>query len=352
MSSVERRVWRLAVPLREPFITATGVVTQRELFLLTLEEDGACGIGEAAPLPEHDGSDPRQALEALTTRRGLRPPAARACEEIARLDLEARREGRTLCRLGSDAVPVNVTLAAGPPAEVAEHARRALEAGFSTFKLKVGLPDDSERVAAVRHAVGSWPALRVDANGRWSVEQAVAAIRALERFDLELVEQPCATLEELREVRSRVSVAIAADESIRDAADVERAAALEACDAVCIKLQRAGGIGPARAAIERARERGLEPYLASMLEGPWGIAAALQLASEQQLRLACGLATLSLLDGPVTELLGAPEGGVLAVPDGPGLGVPCDAGTLARLGAEVLAVTKLGRRGQRSGRSL
>ena len=92
--------------------------------------------------------------------------------------------------------------------------------GFSCFKVKVGLPDDLERVAAVRLAVGQWPAIRLDANGAWSVEQAIAAINELATFDIQLVEQPCATLEEMAEVRRAVSVPVAADESVATPADV------------------------------------------------------------------------------------------------------------------------------------
>src|SRR5205823_8283719 len=101
-------------------------------------------------------------------------------EELARLGLEARREGRPLGEPGAEAIAVNRTLAAGPPEEVAARAAEGVREGFACFKVKVGLPDDVERVAAVRAAVGPWPALRVDANGAWSVDQAVEAIRALE----------------------------------------------------------------------------------------------------------------------------------------------------------------------------
>ena len=71
---------------------------------------------------------------------------------------------------GADAIAVNRTLPAGPPDEVAARASEGVRAGFSCFKLKVGLPDDAARVAAVRAAIGPWPALRVDANGAWTVE--------------------------------------------------------------------------------------------------------------------------------------------------------------------------------------
>jgi L-alanine-DL-glutamate epimerase-like enolase superfamily enzyme len=107
------------------------------------------------------------------------PPQAQTAEEMARLDLEARREGRPLGEPGAEAIPVNRTLPAGPPEEVAERAAEGVRDGYACFKVKVGLPDDAERVAAVRAAIGPWPALRLDANGAWTPEEAVAAIEAL-----------------------------------------------------------------------------------------------------------------------------------------------------------------------------
>jgi O-succinylbenzoate synthase len=222
---------------------------------------------------------------------------------------------------GADAIPVNRTLVAGPPEEAAARAAEGVQQGYSCFKLKVGLPDDEERVGAVREAIGSWPALRIDANGAWDVEQAIAAIRKLERFDLQFVEQPCRTLEELAEVRARVSAPIAADESVAGADDIRRAAELEACDVVNVKLAHSGGFGPAREALHAANELGIAPFLSSTLDGPWGIAAALQLAASERLSLACGLATLELFDAELARAIPPPKSGLLSVPPGPGLGI-------------------------------
>jgi o-succinylbenzoate synthase len=319
---VKRSLLRLSIPFREPFVTANGVVSARELVVLRLEgNDGTVGWGEAAPFEPYDGVPLERAIAALSGGGGRRPPQARAAEEIARLDLEARQEKRPLAEPVRDALPVNLTLPAGPPAEVAERAREGVRAGYACFKVKVGLPEDEERVAAVRDAVGSWPALRVDANRAWSVEQAVTQIRALERFDIEFVEQPCRSLEDLRQVRGRVSTPIAADESVGSARAVRRAVELEACDVVNIKLASAGGFRAAREALRLARSKGLGAFLSSTLDGPWGIAASLQLAASEDLQLACGLATLELFDSPLARALPAPRNGTLKVPAGPGLGV-------------------------------
>jgi L-Ala-D/L-Glu epimerase len=336
---VNRSLLRLSIPFRDPFVTSAGVATARELVVLRLAgSDGTVGWGEAAPFEPYDGVPLERAVAALSGGAGRRPPQARAAEEIARLDLEARQEGRPLAEPAKDALPVNLTLPAGPPEEVAARARDGIRAGYACFKLKVGLPDDADRVAAVREAVGPWPALRVDANRAWSVEDAVACIRSIEDHDLEFVEQPCRSLEDLRQVRGRVSTPIAADESVGSLRAVRRALELEACDVVNIKLASAGGFKAAREALALARSRGLGAFLSSTLDGPWGIAAALQLAAAEDVKLACGLATLELFDARIAAGVPAPRNGTLAVPAGPGLGVDISEAELAEVLVEELAV--------------
>jgi len=202
---MKRTLRRLSLPFGEPFATARGVVAARDLLLLRLEDDGgAVGHGEAAPFEAYDGvpidSIARALVDADVSADGCSrdlPPHARAAVEMALLDLHARRDGRPVGEPGAEAIAVNRTLGAGPPAEVAERARAGVRAGFSCFKLKVGLPDDEERVAAVREAIGPWPALRLDANGSWTADEAIRTMSALSAYDIELLEQPCATLYEL-----------------------------------------------------------------------------------------------------------------------------------------------------------
>jgi L-alanine-DL-glutamate epimerase-like enolase superfamily enzyme len=133
-----------------------------------------------------------------------------------------------------------------------------------------------------------------------------------------------------------VEVPIAADESVATPADVRAAVACGACDIVNVKLAPSGGFEAARATIAAARESGLEPYLSSTLDGPWGIAAALQLAASERLSLACGLATLELFDAALARVIPGPRAGLLAVPPGPGLGVSVDDDVLAEVLVEEL----------------
>src|SRR5205085_11644512 len=137
--------------------------------------------------------------------------------EMAFLDLEGRRTGEPIADPREPTVRVNCTLAGATPEDVAASAAAAVADGFDCFKLKVGLPDDEARVAAVRDAIGPDALLRLDANGAWTSAEAVERIGELAANALELVEQPCQTLEELAAVRRSVEVPIAADESVQSA---------------------------------------------------------------------------------------------------------------------------------------
>jgi L-alanine-DL-glutamate epimerase-like enolase superfamily enzyme len=137
-------------------------------------------------------------------------------------------------------------------------------------------------------------------------------------------------------VRQRVSTAVVADESVSSMRELRRAVELEACDVVNVKLAASGGFAPARELLREARAAGLDAFLSSTLDGPWGIAAALQLAGSEELTLACGLATLGLFDSPLARALPAPRAGTLPVPTGPGLGFEVQPGALAQVIVEEL----------------
>lgn len=319
---MSRRLLWLSIPFKEPFTTAAGQVKARELVVLRVEEDGVVGHGEAAPFEPYDGVSVGAVARVLQER--MTPvayPQVHAADEMAFLDLEGRRTDTALAELESESVAVNWTLAGATPEAVAGSAASGRADGFDCFKLKVGLPDDEARVAAVRDAIGPDALLRLDANAGWGPEEAVGRIHRLAGYGIEFVEQPCLTLEDLAFVRRSVDVPIAADESVQSAEDVAAAAAADACDVVSVKLSPAGGFSAARQAIAAARDAGIEPFVSSTLDGPWGIAAALQLASAEQISLHCGLATLGLFDAAIGRVLPSPEGGRMSVPAGPGLGV-------------------------------
>lgn len=217
-------------------------------------------------------------------------------------------------------VPVNCTI----PAVEAEVAyRMAAGSGCTTAKVKVAeegqaLADDLNRVEAVRNALGPSGRVRVDANGAWDVDAARAAIRQLARFDLEYVEQPCARVEELADLRRRlardgINVLIAADESIRRSGDPYRVAELRAADVVVLKVQPLGGV---RACLAIAERIGLPVVVSSALETSVGIRAGLALAAAlPDLPYACGLNTVPLLTDDLVESSLVASDGHLGVRD-------------------------------------
>ncbi|MGH1563737.1 o-succinylbenzoate synthase [Mumia sp. DW29H23] len=215
-----------------------------------------------------------------------------------------------------DVVPVNCTV----PAVDADAAQRIVTAGHGcrTAKVKVAEPgqtlaDDEARVAAVRDALGPGGAVRVDANGAWTVDAAAEALAVLDRAGggLEYAEQPCRTVEELAELRRRTHVPIAADESIRRAEDPYRVAELEAADVAVLKVQPLGGV---EACLEIAERIGLPVVVSSALETSIGIAAGVALAAAlPDLPYACGLGTVTLLERDVVDDPLVPRDGVLPV---------------------------------------
>jgi len=278
-------------PYAIPTTTRFRGITVREGVLL----DGPAGWGEFCPFPEYDDAESVPWLASA---------------------LEAARQGWP--EPMRDKIAVNCTVPAVDP----EHAHRIVrDSGCTTAKVKVAdmagsLPADLARVEAVRDALGPAGAVRVDANGAWTVEEAVHAIGLLERESggLEYVEQPCRTVEELARVRRRVDVRIAADESIRRASDPLRVALAGAADVAVLKVAPLGGVRRAR---EVADAAGLPVVVSSALETGVGMAAGLALAGAlPELPFACGLGTASLLADDVVAPDDAfvPVGGYLPVP--------------------------------------
>jgi O-succinylbenzoate synthase len=274
---VDRVVSAWRIPMRTPFRG----VTQREGLIIS----GARGWGEFSPFPEYG---PEVAASWL------------------RAAVEAADGGWSESLRAS--VPVNATVPAVDPATAYE---LAAASKCTTVKVKVAQGDDFARVEAVRDAIGPTGRVRIDANGAWDLEDAERNIRRLARFELEYVEQPVATVEDMASLRRRIDVPIAADESIRNSDDPARVARLEAADVMVLKVQPLGGV---RAALRVAEDVGLPAVVSSAIETSVGIAAGLALAAAlPDLSYACGLGTVPLLDGDLTADSLVPVDGALAV---------------------------------------
>lgn len=334
------RVASVTLTFAEAMPTAWGELKTRELLLLRIrDDDGVVGWGEAGALEPYDGvstSQVRSALEAyeailrdgdgatgselLARCRVVDDlPQALAAVDLALWDRAGNREGQPVADLLADdpsaSVRVNATIPATDRAQAAAQAAAAVGEGYSCVKVKVGVGDDAGRVAAVRAAIGDETELRLDANGAWGVDEAVRSIEALAPAGLELVEEPVHGVDQLRQVRDRVAVRVAMDETAGEPGSLTAKVA----DAVCLKVSRCGGISGLLAQAALVRATGADVYVSSTFDGPIGIAAAVHCAAALKPDGACGLGTLGLFADELTVL--PVHEGVIEVPDTPGLGV-------------------------------
>jgi L-alanine-DL-glutamate epimerase-like enolase superfamily enzyme len=213
-------------------------------------------------------------------------------------------------------MPTSFTIAIAAPEEMARLASEA--AAYPILKIKLGSDDDVTRLAAVRAARPD-ARLRVDANAGWAADEAVEKLRTLERFGLELVEQP--TQREdfagMGAVQAHTDLPVVADESVRSLADVEALAAV-GVRGINLKLMKVGGLAPAVRILRRAKGLGMRVMLGCMIETSLGATAAAHLA---------GMADWLDLDAPLLisndpfDGVRFGSGGEVSLPRRPGIGV-------------------------------
>ncbi len=254
-----------SIALRHPVMG----VTMRRGYLI----EGPAGWGECSPLPSWNDAE--------------RAAAERSALEAATLPFPA---------VARDRVAVNAMIPRVAP-DVA--AALALSSGCATIKVKVGDEHSIDRVAAVRSACGPRVKIRLDANGAWDVETARRELARLATYDIELAEDPVASLEELAALRGRTGMLIAAETSIRTTSDARRLRHLEAADAVVLKPQRIGGV---REALRAAEESGVPAIASSALETSVGLAVVVAVAASlPDAPFAHGAGTASLLESDVVD---------------------------------------------------
>jgi O-succinylbenzoate synthase len=261
-------------PVRIPMRHRFRRVDHREAVLIK----GPSGWGEFSPFPDYPPK---------VTTRWLAAALEAACSSLP-------APGRAV-------IPINVTVPAVPP-EVA--VALVLESGAGTAKVKVGEPgqtagDDEARIAAVREVMGPGGKIRIDANASWDLDTATERLETLARFDLEYVEQPVATLEEMVELKRRTNVPLAADELVRLRPDPLEVAEMGAADVLVVKVQPLGGVSRT---LDLAARAGIPVVVSSALETSVGIYSGLLVASLlPELRYACGLGTVALIEGDPTR---------------------------------------------------
>jgi len=238
---------------------------------------GPTGWGEFSPFPDY----PPQ-----VTTRWLAAALELACGELP----DPKRSS----------VPVNVTIPATDPDTAVALVR---ESGASTAKVKIGDHDESEqedleRVRAVREALGPEGRLRVDVNASWDVGTAIRRLEGLAVFDLEYVEQPVATLSEMKSLRASVPIPLAADELVRQSPHPLQVIDEGAADILILKVQPMGGVSRV---LDLANRSTIPVVISSALETSVGMYGGLLAASLlDELPYACGLGTVALIEGDPT----------------------------------------------------
>ena len=349
------------VPLREPVTGVHGVTSlQRSLVVRVRTDDGLEGWGDVDPTPGYTlesvddihadaerlapalhGMDPLNTHRALAAMDEVLSGAveAKAALEMALLDLKGKALGQPVhSLLGGrvvDAVHLNAWIGAVPPEQAAREAREWVARGFTTAKIKVSGPKPVgiERVAAVRAAVGGRMALRVDFNESLTPDDAVPFIRALEPYDLTLVEQPVPRdrIDALAEIRRKISIPLMADESVTTPASLIDIIRREAADIVKVKAMKQGGLLRTRSMVECAAAAGLRVVIGHGFGLTLSTLAEAALAATHPAVLpGCEAVGPLKMSADVVTTPADLSHGVLRLSDAPGLGADIDTAALAR----------------------
>src|SRR5438046_271252 len=359
MKIADVRVIQADIPVERPHkMSFTTLETMNCVFVRLETPDGLVGWGEAACLGGPTWSEESSESVSATIERYIAPwlvgreageieplarelarrvqgnPFARAAVEMALWDLNGKALGVPVHRLLGgrvrDRVPLSWSLAVADHDAEVEEARAKVARGHRIFKIKTAalpLAEDVARVKRLREALGPDVSLRVDANQGWDRSTALKAIRALEPWSLDFVEQPVPRwdLEGMAEIAERVSVPIMADESCFSPHDALAIARLGGVSILGLKVTKSAGISNTLAIARIAEAAGMTCYVGCMIETSLGTAAYLQVAlAAAPVTWGCELFGPLLLKGDVVRRpVQYADGAILAL-EGPGLGVEMD----------------------------
>jgi len=340
------------IQLTEPFRIAIGTTTSTMGILVRIHTDeNTVGIGEGAPARLITGETQEGAIDVVNKYFapmliGKAPfeiskliaqmdeviignSSAKAAVDMALYDILGKATSKPLYDLLGGYVhdvSTDCTIGIKKPEEMARDARAIVEKGFNTIKVKIGVDakEDIERVRMIRKTVGDDTIIRVDANQGYDAKTAIGVAQRLERYNIQLIEQPVPAwdIEGLAMVRHAVNVPIMADESVHTPQDAVQIIRRDAADMINIKLMKAGGIFRGKQIATIAEAAGIPCMIGCMLETRVSITAAAQLAvSTRNIREADLDAPLFLKEDPVKEGGIQYEKGTLKIPNLPGLGV-------------------------------
>ena len=353
------------MPFVEPFEIAGGRATHgRHVVVRLVTRGGEVGYGESAPMSSYSPQTQESVLGEIARLRGLisgRDPLelerihmdlrkagadcfATAGIDIALHDLAARSLGVPIHDLLGGRIQngVNLSWAIGfeTPEAMAAEAKRYVDMGFETVKIKVGdNPDiDLERTRSVREAIGPGPRLKVDANQGYDLETAVLVAGHLSELDVSIMEQPLPKedLGGLARLRRETSIPVMVDESLFGPPDALRIIQQEAADVFNIKIMKPGGIRPSAKLASLAEGAGMPCMVGSMPELGIGTLGGLHLAvASTVFSYGAELIGPWMFEDDLLKTKPKLEGGRMLVPAGPGLGIKVDERKLERYSVRV-----------------
>lgn len=367
-------LYKLSIPLIEPFITSLGRDDNAENVLVKIiTNEGINGFGECSPympingesqdtcfivgqyfakilkarLPVGQGKDPLQIEECIQLMDNIiyGNSSIKSAFDMALYDIASQQAGLPLYKFiggaNNKTIITDYTVSIGEPQKMAADAVKIKEQGYPAIKIKLGKngKTDVERIKAIRAAVGDEIPLRIDANQGWVVDEAIETLKALAVYNIQHCEEPIARWNFMRlpEVKKASPIPIMADECCGDEHDAERLIQIGACDYMNIKLGKSGGIFKALKMVKLAEAANMHLQVGAMLESRLAMTAFAHFALCSPVIEHFDFDTaLMFAEDPVTGGIVYEKNGVVKVPEVAGLGATIDEGWLKRMEKAVI----------------
>ncbi len=360
-------LYKLSIPLIEPFITSLGKEeAAHNVVLKIITEEGVTGFGECSPyMPINGesqdtcfvvggyfakallGKNPLQIGECIALMDSViyGNSSIKSAFDMALYDIASQNAGVPLYQfLGGEnkkTIITDYTVSIGEPGKMATDAVKIKEQGYPAIKVKLGRngKTDIKRIKAIRKAVGDDIPLRIDANQGWKVNEAIETLNLLKKFNIQYCEEPVAKWKFMRlaKVRKNSPIPIMADESCGDEHDAERLIRLGACDMMNIKLGKSGGIFKALKMVRMAEKAGMHLQVGAFMESRLAMTAFAHFALCSPIIQHYDFDTaLMFQQDPVTGGITYAKNGVISIPETPGLGASINEDWLTKMEKQII----------------
>ncbi len=285
--------------LRHPLVTAHGSTTHRHIIEITANDNGVQGQGEAAPLPGFGLESFEESLTALENwaKNPKRLPDSPAARSGATTAIENLEKAKSSTSPTNGKIAVQALIGSAEISSIESEVSDALEQGYLAIKMKVAATDTKTDIARIRraaHLVRPHSALRLDANGGWSLDDALHVLSAIDSSDVDLVEEPTVNPLDWQKIREETGIKIGADEQLTNELQVHQLLQHGAAQTFVLKPSVIGGPSATRKIAELARRNGVNILISSFLDGPIALRSARDLAMELAPNEIHGLGTASL----------------------------------------------------------